>query len=1331
MSARLPKARQRLRSFRPRFETLEDRTLLSGGLSFADPIDYTAGANPRSVTTGDFRGIGIQDLAVANFGSNNVSIFLGDGHGAFRLAETIQVGTRPDFVTTGHFHDPNILDLAVANSGSNDVSILWGQGDGSFGFPHSYVSILLGNGHGTFAPASSIGVGGAATFVVAAVFTGNGRSDLAITTVDSSSYQRGTLSILLSNGDGTFRSAQSLTTVGRGLTSVVASDFRGDGVVDLAVAGSLTDTVSVLLGIGDGTFTLDRNYPVEGRPQSIAVGNFTGNGARDLVTVSDYAAVSVMLGNCDGTFQTSQNFWGGANPVSVAVGDFNGAGREDVAIAQNFTNQVSILLNNTPQPPDGVTVFRDIVYYDGPYSNPQRQNLDVYVPPDRTDFPVVFLAYGGMYRNGDKSRQAYLAQSLAREGLGVVAINYRITDGSPQQVVFPGQEVDVARAFAWTYHHIADYGGNRDSIVLLGHSSGGGLVSLLATDRRYLAAYGLSPDLVQGVITVSGGNFDLRVLGIGFEDVFGDVEQRWEASPLKYVDGTQPPFLLVYGSNDVPGFPEDTTIFYQALVNAGSEAELHMIPGRNHQMTIGDAARPGDPVRELILRFIREHVCTVSLAPSQPSPQLVGEPITWTATAINCGETPVYQFSVGLSGGPYHVVRDFSPSDSFTWAPIQEGTYYIKVTVKADFGATATHSAVASYVVDSRVTGSTAVISPTPNPLVALYSVPSGPEGTVHVEFSAPEVNPSWRHTDERPSVPGESTNFFVAGMLPSTTYQMRHVFSDGSTSAPLLFTTGAIPPSVVFPPFTVIQPPGPGSDLDQDMLFQQYPGLANSNYTANPVVTDLQGQVTWYYDVSQSGFIPNLTDLGHSLVPGGTVLVMGANHEAPLPTPTSRNILREIDLAGDTVRETNVAAVNAQLTALGHNIIYSLTHDVQRLPNGQTAVIGLTERTVNINGTPTDYIGAMIILLDADFQVTWAWDAFDHLDVNRGPVLGEIVQPGDIGPTTAVPRLPAVDWLHLNAVSWSPVDGNLVLSIRHQDWVIKVDYRNGEGDGHVIWRLGQGGDFAVNSPDPNPWFSHQHNARYIDDSRLILFDNGDTRRASDPSADSRGQLWTLDEQTMTATLAFNVDLGNYSDALGAAQRLSNGNYSFTSGRQGQPPNRFGQSIEVRPDGTKAYVLQVDRTLYRSFRVRTLYGGISDQLAAGGGSGQSAGRSGSGSLASSASDPAGVNSGVVNGNGVSNGTPGVSPDDIGAAIAIASISPLNLPTLGAVPVILPKLVNEALALHGIDIPFLDATDVTGEVDSKRLTGVVRELHFAKPASDVIDWDVRTDWFVER
>ena len=263
-----------------------------------------------------------------------------------------------------------------------------------------------------------------------------------------------------------------------------------------------------------------------------------------------------------------------------------------------------------------------------------------------------------------------------------------------------------------------------------------------------------------------------------------------------------------------------------------------------------------------------------------------------------------------------------------------------------------------------------------------------------------------------------------------------------------------------------------------------------------------------------------------------------------------------------------------------------------------------------------------MTVVLDEDLQVAWVWDAFDHLDVNRGPVLGEIVHQGEGGPDSIVPNYPAVSWLHDNAVSLSPADGNLILSVRHQDWVIKIDYENGEGDGHIIWKLGQDGDFSVNSTDPSPWFSHQHNVHYIDDSTLILFDNGNTRRASDPNAHSRGQVWRLDEQNMTATLLLNADLGNSSDALGAAQRLSNGNFSFTSGFQGQPPNQFGQSIEVGPDGTQTYILQVDALLYRSFRVRTLYEGTGDSLSAGGGRCRSAGSSQRGSGPSSASDPA-------------------------------------------------------------------------------------------------------------
>ncbi len=589
--------------------------------------------------------------------------------------------------------------------------------------------------------------------------------------------------------------------------------------------------------------------------------------------------------------------------------------------------------------------------------------------------------------------------------------------------------------------------------------------------------------------------------------------------------------------------------------------------------------------------------CMVSLAPSEAAPQLVGERITWTATASDCEATPVYQFSVAPHGGTFHVLRDFSPTNAVAWTPMQEGAYDIEVTVKDGYQATETTAAVVTDAVASRVTGSQAVVTPTLNPLVALYSAPPTSAGSVFVQFSVAGDAPAWRNTNTLPVAPGKSTNFFVAGMLPNTTYEMRDVRSDGTGSAPLFFTSGAIPSTLTIPAFTVGQPPGAGSDAEQDLVFHSLTGPAlTGNRVPNPLLTDLSGRVEWYYDTQQSGL--GLTNvISATLLPGGTVLALGNDR---FSVRNNRDVLREFDLAGNPVRETNLDAVNAQLTAMGHGVIYGFHHDAQRLPDGSTVVLGLAERTVTIDGVPTNYVGELTAVLDRDFRVVWAWDAFDHLDVNRGPVLGEILLPGGPEPTGAVPNLPAVDWLHVNAVAWSPADGNLILSVRHQDWVIKIDYRAGAGDGHIIWRLGTGGDFAVNSTDPNPWFSHQHNPHYLDDHTLILFDNGNTRRAGDPTADSRGQVWTLDEVNRTATLAFDADLGNYSNQLGAAQRLSNGNYSFTSGSQGQRPTRFGQTIEVRPDGTRAYALatdRVDRLEFRSYRVRTLNDGVDDALA--------------------------------------------------------------------------------------------------------------------------------------
>src|SRR5262249_42163263 len=140
-------------------------------------------------------------------------------------------------------------------------------------------------------------------------------------------------------------------------------------------------------------------------------------------------------------------------------------------------------------------------------------------------------------------------------------------------------------------------------------------------------------------------------------------------------------------------------------------------------------------------------------------------------------------------------------------------------------------------------------------------------------------------------------------------------------------------------------------------------------------------------------------------------------------------------------------------------------------------------------------------------------------------------------------------DWLHGNSLQLTP-DGNILYSARHQDWVVKVDFRNGAGTGQVLWRLGLGGDFKILDGDDSLWFSHQHDAQILPDGvSLLLFDNGNTRTwRNSGQGNSRGQLWRIDEAAGTAKLVLNADLRGSSSALGSAQLLPNGNYHFGAG---------------------------------------------------------------------------------------------------------------------------------------------------------------------------------------
>jgi hypothetical protein len=176
-------------------------------------------------------------------------------------------------------------------------------------------------------------------------FNGDGSLDLVV-----ANEQSNDISVLLGNGDGSFQTGVSFEAGSRP-QFVAVGHFNSKEVQDLAVA-NYYGAVVVLLGNGDGSFQEPRYFwAVPGRRlESVAVGDFNGDGLPDLVAASSFFnSVSVLLGNGDGTFQTAQNFGAGNGPYSVAVGDFNGDGWQDLAVANNGSNDISVLINNLPR----------------------------------------------------------------------------------------------------------------------------------------------------------------------------------------------------------------------------------------------------------------------------------------------------------------------------------------------------------------------------------------------------------------------------------------------------------------------------------------------------------------------------------------------------------------------------------------------------------------------------------------------------------------------------------------------------------------------------------------------------------------------------------------------------------------------------------------------------------------------------------------------------------------------------------------------------------------------------------------------------------------------
>lgn len=346
---------------------------------------FAVGLRPRAIASADFNRDGKLDLAVTNLDSNDVSILPGNGDGTFKPQLVVAAPGIPRAITAGSINSDSNPDFVVTDLNNSRVGVYLGKGDGTFqsvrlvsvreagvtatSQPRSVVladmdgdgkadivtgnansdsvAIVLGNGDGSFAPAKEFFAGNFPLDVAVRDFNGDGKLDVAVvngTEPDSPVATAPRVNVIFGNGDGTLDpDSRTSYTTGDGPRGMVVGEFTGDGNLDAVTVHQGNDRVNVLVGRTGGKLTAGTAIRSGFSPNCVTAADVNRDSRLDIMTTNDTESISIQLGLGGANFGAPVSFLVGADPIGGALIDLTGDNRPEAIVANRLTNDISVL----------------------------------------------------------------------------------------------------------------------------------------------------------------------------------------------------------------------------------------------------------------------------------------------------------------------------------------------------------------------------------------------------------------------------------------------------------------------------------------------------------------------------------------------------------------------------------------------------------------------------------------------------------------------------------------------------------------------------------------------------------------------------------------------------------------------------------------------------------------------------------------------------------------------------------------------------------------------------------------------------------------------------